>query len=468
MVRSDLSTKFLFENYLSPISIIDRIRLRSHESIHLFNSNVECGRLCASTMPAGSRGGRDSETSVAHNVINFLTAHSDTFSNSTPASIKSKIKEVNHDLSGCLMSSQSRSFKSHYASTSTSCFDLIPLYTIAQQPPTNQALFLDSLFPKPNMQLSVKSTLLSPILLITLIDGANSDCTSSFSLCAPPGATSNTTPQLSNPDFQNLFVDIISSSLPSNKRSLSTAGTASLCCYTTLSCLLLSSLSLPFCYDRFTTNYYLPDGSYGTVYNGSYVSPAGTTANLITGDYELYNGSTGNIYTGDEGEKPNAATLSMPTPYTSSGIGSAIPASGLGGLVTVTYTTTFPGMTIPPSTIEPTTLPAVVLSETVILPTTITAQVGSSVTLITSVVETASMVTEMRTVIAGTMVQGTTVNPVVETLTTTEVGGVGTTSGSASTTGSVKKSEAVRGNGIWFVLGLSCGLVVGILLRDYY
>ena len=375
---------------------------------------------------------------------------------------------MNHDLSNCLMPSQLYSFNSHYALTSTSFFDFILLHAIAQQPPTNQAIFLNFLFPRLNMQLSIKFTLLSPILLITLIDGANSDCSSSFSLCAPPGATSNTTPQLGNPDFQNLFIDIISSSLPSNKRSLSTAGTASLCCYSTLSCLLLSSLSLPFCYDRFTTNYYLPDGSYGTIYSGSYVSPAGTTANFITGDYELYNGSTGNIYAGDEGEKPNTATLSMPTPYTSSGIGSAIPASGLGGLVTVTYTTTFPGTTIPPSTMEPTTLPAVVLSETVVLPITITAQVGSLVTLITSVMETASTVTEMGTVIPGTMVQGTTVNPVVETITTTELGGVGTTSASASTTGSVKKSKAVRGNGIWFLLGLSCGLVVGILLQEYY
>lgn len=49
----------------------------------------------------------------------------------------------------------------------------------------------------------------------------------------------------------------------------------------------------------------------------------------------------GNIYTGDEGAKPDTVTLPMPTPFTSKGVGSAIPASALGGAAT--YTTVISG-----------------------------------------------------------------------------------------------------------------------------
>lgn len=92
-------------------------------------------------------------------------------------------------------------------------------------------------------------------------------CTSGFTLCAPAGATSETTPRIGTPAFQNLFVDIVFSSLPSSsKKSLtSPSSPASLCCRTLLSCVLMINLEIPFCYDQFTTDYFLPDGSYGTV-----------------------------------------------------------------------------------------------------------------------------------------------------------------------------------------------------------
>lgn len=97
---------------------------------------------------------------------------------------------------------------------------------------------------------------------------ASDNCVSGFTVCVPVGASCETTPQIGTSAFQGLFADIVLSSLPSSgsssKSSLS-ASSASLCCRTSLSCVLMANLEIPFCYDRFTTNYFLPDGSYGTV-----------------------------------------------------------------------------------------------------------------------------------------------------------------------------------------------------------
>ncbi|OCT49071.1 hypothetical protein CLCR_05023 [Cladophialophora carrionii] len=81
--------------------------------------------------------------------------------------------------------------------------------------------------------------------------------------------------------------------------------------------------------DKFTTDYYLQDGSYGSIISGNYTTPDGGQANLITGNYRLANGQRGNIYQ-DSLDEPNTASLPIPTPWTSSGVGSAIPASQVG------------------------------------------------------------------------------------------------------------------------------------------
>src|SRR5258706_15336473 len=49
----------------------------------------------------------------------------------------------------------------------------------------------------------------------------------------------------------------------------------------------------------------------------------------------LEDGTPGNIYAGNEAAIPNLATLSLPTPFTASGVGTAIPASVLGLPVTL-------------------------------------------------------------------------------------------------------------------------------------
>jgi hypothetical protein len=99
--------------------------------------------------------------------------------------------------------------------------------------------------------------------------------------------------------------------------------------------------------DRFTTNYYLADGSYGSITTGAYNCSSGGVANLITGWYELPNGQTGNIY--QIGIlAPNVTVLAMPTPFTSNGIGSAIPVTALGTLIS--NTTTSQSLTAPITT----------------------------------------------------------------------------------------------------------------------
>lgn len=94
---------------------------------------------------------------------------------------------------------------------------------------------------------------------------AGDACAEGFMLCAPHGATSERPPQIGTPAFESLFVDIVFSSLQASSKRSPVASSASLCCHSTMLCLLMSNLEIPFCYDPFTTDYYLPDRSYGTV-----------------------------------------------------------------------------------------------------------------------------------------------------------------------------------------------------------
>ncbi|KAL8784643.1 MAG: hypothetical protein Q9195_008959 [Heterodermia aff. obscurata] len=132
-------------------------------------------------------------------------------------------------------------------------------------------------------------------------------------------------------------------------------------------CLLLQTFNIPFCYDKFTTNYVLPDGAYGTVVTGNYTAPDGV-ANLLTGDFTLSDGTTGNVYgSASSPSKPDTATLTVPTQYTAAGVGSALPVSELGQW---SNTTTIPGTTIEPSTVAAQTLPPSVVSGSTMAPAT--------------------------------------------------------------------------------------------------
>lgn len=140
--------------------------------------------------------------------------------------------------------------------------------------------------------------------------------------------------------------------------------------------------------DNYTTNYFLPGGSYGQIVSGNYSSD-GSVANLVNGDFTLVDGTSGNIY-GSSLSKPDTAALAIPTQYTASGSGSAIPVTALGQ--EITYTTTIPGTTVPPSILSATT-------------TSLLVSAGTTVGTITT--------TE-----PATTIPGTTVAPQVSTVTT--------------------------------------------------
>ncbi|KAH6673373.1 hypothetical protein B0J14DRAFT_430731, partial [Halenospora varia] len=258
-------------------------------------------------------------------------------------------------------------------------------------------------------------------------------CKTGFTLCSPKGATSTSAPQIGSSDFANLFNNLLSSSLPSSKRDvlperdLSERATASLCCVTSLSCLTLANMALPFCYDRFTTNFLLPDGSYGTVATGSYTSSGGDTANLETGNYTLTNGQTGNIYSSNAAAKPNTATIVLPSQYTASGVGSAIPATALGGFVTLTYTTTLSASTVSATTVQPTTLPGSVVSSTIVSGQVISTSVGGSLVASTVSVTSTAILTVPASTVVGTTRVATTVAGAVSTVVTTSAVAAATT-----------------------------------------
>ncbi|KAI9054583.1 hypothetical protein LZ554_001736 [Drepanopeziza brunnea f. sp. 'monogermtubi'] len=279
-------------------------------------------------------------------------------------------------------------------------------------------------------------------------------CDEGYSICSPPGATSATTPQIGSPDFQSLLADIVKSSLPSSSeaRSLQVKrGPASLCCNALLSCLTLAELAIPFCYDRFTTNYFLPDGSFGTVVGGAYTGARGDTANLETGAYVLADGSQGNLYPASSPARPDTQTLPpMPSQFTDAGVGLAVPASELGSGVSLTYTTTVPGRTQPGTTIPASTVRATT-QVTILLPATS----GSHLVVVTEL----SLVTVESTV-AGMTFAGKTVPGTVATVTTA---GQGFASSEPTTTGKNGAGRMREGCGCWMVM-----VVVMVLLMVYF
>lgn len=184
--------------------------------------------------------------------------------------------------------------------------------------------------------------------------------------------------------------------------------------------------------DKFTTNFYLPDGSYGTIVSGNYMASDGSSANLLSGAYTLANGTSGDIYkSSNSPAKPNTSTLTLPKQFTGSGVGNVIPASALGGVAT--YTITIPGTTIPA-----TILPAHTISPLIVGTTTIP-----------------TATTEPGTTIPGTTRAATTVTvtsfiPLVASSTTTTA-----STGGADVGGGFRQSRTAR----W---GLFLALLMGV------
>ncbi|MCJ1227957.1 hypothetical protein MMC12_004616 [Toensbergia leucococca] len=258
-------------------------------------------------------------------------------------------------------------------------------------------------------------------------------CSDNYSKCSPSGATTTVAPPV-GPALSSMYVDLLDSINPAKTRKRDArhgldvldirSSSADVCCADGTQCLLLDNLNLPFCYDNYTTNYFLPDGSSGNIVAGSYTSND-STANLLSGDYTLANGTAGNIYGSDSSpSKPNTATLTLPTVYTSAGVGSAIPLSALGEIAT--FTTTIPG-----TTVQPTTVPAQTIS---------TSVVSSGSTVVSEITE------------AATTVPGTTVAAKTSVI-TTKVAAASTASTKAANVGAPMDAAPVAGiAGLGFLL----------------
>ncbi|ETN36496.1 uncharacterized protein HMPREF1541_08774 [Cyphellophora europaea CBS 101466] len=154
----------------------------------------------------------------------------------------------------------------------------------------------------------LRNTIFFLWLLATITLADEQACSPSFIRCAPTGASRRGVP-IVGPDLARFFDELVYTVQDMSDVPLSSASVSK---------------------DRFTTSYFLPDGSYGTAWDGSYYTPAGDMANLISGEYHMHDGTAGNIYDESPADKPDPSDLPIPTPWTSSGIGTAIPASQLG------------------------------------------------------------------------------------------------------------------------------------------
>ncbi|CAA9957403.1 hypothetical protein CFE70_000964 [Pyrenophora teres f. teres 0-1] len=204
--------------------------------------------------------------------------------------------------------------------------------------------------------------------------------------CQPKGASSLTPPAVGT-QLNSLYTDILSSihDISFDKRSVHTRAEG-FCCRQSLDCVKVQNLNIPMCYDKFTTNFQFPDGSYGTVSAGKYHS-GGVDVDLINGSYTK-DGQKANIYP-NESEKPNTSTMSIPPQFTGSGVGGAIPITELGSIVV--YTTTIPATTYT----APTTVAQTVKTATI-------SGVEVKTTIPATIISQATTMAEQTTVVTQT------------------------------------------------------------------
>ncbi|KAH9864568.1 hypothetical protein J1614_010503 [Plenodomus biglobosus] len=212
--------------------------------------------------------------------------------------------------------------------------------------------------------------------------------------CQPQGATGTTPPAMGS-GLSSLYVDVLNSvkGIGFNRRSVQVRAEQGFCCRQSLDCVNVQSLNIPMCYDKFTTNYAFPDGSYGSLTTGDYTSGT-ATANLISGNYTNGN-DNGNIYASDPSARPNTATMSIPPQYTGTGVGAAIPATELGSIIV--YTTIIPGTTFTAAT---------TLAETVRVATVSGVEV--STTIAATTISQATTIAPQTTVVTQTAVPSST------------------------------------------------------------
>jgi len=155
--------------------------------------------------------------------------------------------------------------------------------------------------------------------------------------CDPEGASDAGGPAL-EADLTSLYVDVLETVKDINFRKRSLYRNVprlieDFCCQSNLDCVTVVNYNLAICYDKFTTHYAFPDGSWGSLTDGTYTTSEGT-ADLINGNYTKTTGETGDIYAAAPEDKPNTATLSIPPQWTATGVGPALQPTEMATFVT--------------------------------------------------------------------------------------------------------------------------------------
>ncbi|KAK5009261.1 hypothetical protein LTR28_001915 [Elasticomyces elasticus] len=205
-------------------------------------------------------------------------------------------------------------------------------------------------------------------------------CGANYQACNPSGATSTTPPAVGG-SMSSLYVDLVDSVQSvsfSNRRRT----------------------------DKFTTNYHLPDGSYGQIASGAYTAADGSSVNLLSGAFTGSNGTQGNIYSANTAAIPNTATLSVPPQWTSSGVGSAIPVTGLAQVFT--YTTFVPATTLSPTTIQPITYTGTVVPASTYASTVAVSTASPVVSSQSTISQGSTLMTTVQTTQAASTVEPST------------------------------------------------------------
>lgn len=228
----------------------------------------------------------------------------------------------------------------------------------------------------------VQRALSNPLVenaLVARDDDDRDSCGPNLEVCSPSGASTDKLPAL-GPDLSGLYLSLLDAVKGINFKRDSDhhmnrpRDTPSFCCATGTSCLLLSAYDIPFCYDKFTTNFIFPDGSSGTIHTGAFSSASGGTADLLNGTYTTGDDTqAGDLYASpNAADKPDTATLSIPPQYTATGVGSAIPLTALGVITTVVVT----AVTTEVSTVSESVVvvPASTRPESTVLGTTIAGE----------------------------------------------------------------------------------------------
>jgi hypothetical protein len=239
------------------------------------------------------------------------------------------------------------------------------------------------------MSLKYLSLALAAVATASPFEELKRDGDDSYKACKPQGATTDSPPSV-GPGLSSLYTNVVASvqGISFEQRSVDERAEG-FACHPGLNCVNVQNLNIPMCYDKFTTNFQFPDGSYGTIATGDYHS-GGTDVNLINGNYTK-DGQGANIYSENEAEKPNTSTMSIPPQFTGTGVGGAIPVSQLGSIVV--FTTTLPPVTYT----APTTVPESVITGTVSGKEVKSTVPATTITQATTIPAKTQVVTETRT-----------------------------------------------------------------------